>query len=391
MGVRYRVLWLFVAVSLLAVAVVPVSAGNRFRLTVKGTAPIYTIKGTSPDGPVVGYMVKVPVSPLCMKVLIPPGGFNASGAGLDKMVKSVADVSFAINGDLFNRNFDVFKSPIGTYVSDGKVLHYMGPSGRGSFIGLKDGRYMWMWGQPYIYTNLWGEDVGGADPWVLWNPEKLDFLNDGRVLAVIYTPDVNVDVPIFWHSYLVKDGVIVKKLKDSVNPHKVGGYVVEMPVDDLKVGDRVPMRAFVRLPWGEWFGREDVEDEFVPVDDVKVIFSGGPMLIYGGSSADFWKDKYHLRRHPFSFIGMTKDYKLVMLVFDGRQPGYSNGVLTSEIVQWALDNGFLYLLALDSGGSTILVERTSAGVKVVNRPSDGKPRAIPVGIGWVSNCGSDEP
>jgi len=39
----------------------------------------------------------------------------------------------------------------------------------------------------------------------------------------------------------------------------------------------------------------------------------------------------------------------------------------------------------------VMVERVGGSVKVVNRPSDGRPRPMPAGIGWKNRCGSDRP
>jgi len=371
--------------------------GSTFYIKVYGKGgPIYTLKGKTPAGSLVGYMAKFPISPTCLTVLTPPGGFSQDGVGLDKMVEARSDVYVAINGDLFNRTNMYFKAPIGTYVADGHIYHYVGASTRGSFIGLKDGRYMWMRGQPYIYTFLesscytdngpWGK----GDRWILFNPENGQH-DWSKVKVVIYTEDVNEYIDASWgNAYLVRDDKVVGRLTSPTNPHEAGGMMVVLKDGELCSGDSISIRSYVRVPWSEWFG-DNTPDEYVPIEDVSVIFSGGPMLIYKGDKADFWTDDYHTKRHPFSFIGMTKDFKLTMLVFDGRQNGYSNGVLTSEVIDWAMKNGFVYLLALDSGGSTVMVERIGDDVKVVNRPSDGRPRPMPVGIGWKSTCGSDRP
>ncbi len=369
--------------------------GSVFYLKVYGNGPLYVLKGKTGAGPLVGYMAKFSFSPTCLTVLLPPHGYDKKGIGLDEMLKAREDVKFAINGDLFNRNNKFFKAPLGTYVADGHIYHYVGPSARGSFIGLKDGRYMWMRGQPYIYTfiesSCYTNDgpYGKGDRWIMFNPENGQHEWE-KVRDFIFTQDVNEYISPMYNMYLVRDGYVVGKLTSPTNPHKAHGEIIVLKDGNLCKGDYVSIRSYVRIPWSQWFG-DDTPDEYVPIEDIAVIFSGGPMLIYRGKMADMWSDEYHHKRHPFSFIGMTKDFKLVMLAFDGRQRGYSNGVLTSEVIDWALKNGFMYLLALDSGGSTIMVKREGDTVKVINRPSDGRPRPMPAGIGWKYRCGSDRP
>jgi|GEM_PF-5042206 len=377
---------------MLILASVPLYAGaSSYYFKVYGSGPIYTIRGKGDGTPIVGYMAKFPISPTCLTVLAPPDGYTKDGVGLDKMHQSRPDVFVAINGDLFNRNNLYFKAPIGTYVADGHIYHYVGPSGRGSFIGLKDGRYMWMKGQPYIYTYVESScyidegDWGKGDRWLLFNPENGQEEWD-KVKVVVFTEDVNEYIPPKYNTYLVRDGVVVGRLTSPTNPKKAGGMVVMIKDGELCTGDEFHLRSYLRVQWGQWF-QDDTPDEYVPIEDVAVVFSGGPMLIDHGQRADFWKDDYHLKRHPFSFIGMDKNFNVVMLAFDGRQRGYSLGVYTSWVVEWALSQGFQYLLALDSGGSTIMTVRQNGKVKVVNRPSDGRPRPMPAGIGIKFGCG----
>lgn len=64
--------------------------------------------------------------------------------------------------------------------------------------------------------------------------------------------------------------------------------------------------------------------------------------------------------------------RLLLVVIDGRRPGFSVGTTTRETAELMLALGATEALNLDGGGSTAMVvrETPSARVRVVNRPSD---------------------
>jgi sialidase-1 len=89
-------------------------------------------------------------------------------------------------------------------------------------------------------------------------------------------------------------------------------------------------------------------------------------------------------RHPRTALGLDRDGRLLtLLVIDGRQPGYSEGVSELELAEILAGAGCHDALNLDGGGSSVLLLGESAGsVTVMNRPSDIRgPRPIPVQLG----------
>ena len=80
---------------------------------------------------------------------------------------------------------------------------------------------------------------------------------------------------------------------------------------------------------------------------------------------------------------------LVLIVVDGRQPGEATGMSLTELGQLMLDLGCHDALNLDGGGSSNLVLRDplTGELKVINRPSDGRERAV-VNVLGVSIRGS---
>jgi exopolysaccharide biosynthesis protein len=80
--------------------------------------------------------------------------------------------------------------------------------------------------------------------------------------------------------------------------------------------------------------------------------------------------------NPRTDTGISMDGKyLYLAVIDGRQPGYSIGVTTSDAADLMIALGAYDALNLDGGGSTALVRSDSAGgAVVINRPSGGVER-----------------
>ncbi|MCX7885370.1 MAG: phosphodiester glycosidase family protein [Caloramator sp.] len=94
-------------------------------------------------------------------------------------------------------------------------------------------------------------------------------------------------------------------------------------------------------------------------------------------------------RKARSAVGITKDNKIIAVAVDYGKPssGISDGITFSEMAKVMLDMGAVTATALDGGGSTQMNVRLYGNnfVNVVNRPSDGRERAITNGILFVSS------
>jgi large repetitive protein len=121
-------------------------------------------------------------------------------------------------------------------------------------------------------------------------------------------------------------------------------------------GDTVAWSASVRLEDGT---------------DVAEAVGGFPALLRNGEdvlATQAVREEFGMRRHPRTAIGWTADRgRLFLVVVDGRQPPYSDGMTLPELTWLFRRLGAAYALNLDGGGSTTLVVRGD----VVNRPSDG--------------------
>src|ERR671914_242603 len=104
--------------------------------------------------------------------------------------------------------------------------------------------------------------------------------------------------------------------------------------------------------------------------DVPEALGGGPELIRQGRpifrpNEDF--GTYHLnRRHPRTAVGQRPDGRIVMLVVDGRRPGYSSGMTNFELAQTMMRFGVVTASALDAGGSSTM----AFDGQLLSRPSD---------------------
>jgi len=75
-------------------------------------------------------------------------------------------------------------------------------------------------------------------------------------------------------------------------------------------------------------------------------------------------------RHPRTAAGISKDNRyLYLMVIDGRQPGYSEGVTSAENAAWLARLGAWSGVNLDGGGSSAMViDDGHGGAKILNRP-----------------------
>jgi hypothetical protein len=97
---------------------------------------------------------------------------------------------------------------------------------------------------------------------------------------------------------------------------------------------------------------------------------GAPMLVRDGQLVGSCNSA--CGSNPRTGIGVTARGRILMVVVDGRRPRWSLGPTMNEFARIMRDLGAVHALNLDGGGSSTMVVRD----KVMNRPSDGRERAI---------------
>jgi len=90
---------------------------------------------------------------------------------------------------------------------------------------------------------------------------------------------------------------------------------------------------------------------------------------------------------PRSAVGIKADGSAVFYTIDGRQSGYSVGATLTQVAARLVELGCVEAVCLDGGGSTTMGATLpdSSALGVVNKPSDGYPRANSNAIFLVSH------
>lgn len=98
-------------------------------------------------------------------------------------------------------------------------------------------------------------------------------------------------------------------------------------------------------------------------------------------------------RQPRTALGMKSDGTLLLYAADGRQSGYSNGVSEANLAGEMRDQGCVWAVNLDGGGSTTMsvLLPGADGTALVNKPSDGKARACATFLLLVTKTASRTP
>jgi hypothetical protein len=89
-------------------------------------------------------------------------------------------------------------------------------------------------------------------------------------------------------------------------------------------------------------------------------------------------------RHPRTALGLTRGGRhLLLVIVDGRQRGYSEGVSTLELAQLMVEFNCWNAINMDGGGSSVMVGRGEGEErKILNSPAGtGRPRPVPVMLG----------
>jgi hypothetical protein len=100
------------------------------------------------------------------------------------------------------------------------------------------------------------------------------------------------------------------------------------------------------------------------------VLGGFPWLLRAGQNVlaqqPNVRAEFAERRHPRTAVGFTRDGTALLVVVDGRQPPYSDGMTLPELTDLMIRLGARDALNFDGGGSSSLVVRG----RVLNRPAD---------------------
>jgi flagellar hook assembly protein FlgD len=198
-----------------------------------------------------------------------------------------------------------------------------------------------------LYTPAWGPATPAAQ---------------GTVEAVIFPlPPTTIGGDIA--------GPVIQVAQNGNTPIPVGGAVLvargtsaQRFLEEAPVGTNAVFRILISPDW-----------QTAGVTDM---IGGGPVLVREGKPVFRANEQFttaQLARNPRTGVGQLADGRIVFVVVDGRQRGYSVGMTNFELGQTLVRLGAVTGFALDAGGSsTIAFDGT-----VLNKPSDpGGERAV---------------
>lgn len=274
--------------------------------------------------------------------------------------------SVGVNGDLFAL---ADGRPSGIVLRDGILSNAPNPNRSSAGITL-DGlldvrrvRYFGTWrgtGQRRTLNRLNKEPTKNGislftPDWGRRTPSYPDGVAVVLAPAPVATPNVDLSAPV---ANVVRGGAAPLAAGTSVLLAR--GAAAASLLAEAQIGANVVYRLILQPDW-------------TAVADA---IGGGPVLVrerrpvYRSNEA--FTTSQIAPRNPRSAVGQLADGRIVLVVVDGRQAGYSVGMTTFEMAQTLVRLGAVAGMGLDSGGSSTLAFEGS----LLNRPSAGRERAI---------------
>jgi hypothetical protein len=131
-----------------------------------------------------------------------------------------------------------------------------------------------------------------------------------------------------------------------------------------------------------------------PIGGVYNAISGLLMLVAGGKQLPEVSDAQGADDpQPRTAVGLDKNSRrLIIVVVDGRQPGYSEGISLVELAELLIAKGAFYAMNMDGGGSTSMVmEGKNGKARLLSSPIDqhipGRERAVGNHLGIYASSG----
>lgn len=173
-----------------------------------------------------------------------------------------------------------------------------------------------------------------------------------------------------WHSRFIWD-----YYPHVGDPVQVQGMAVSQGKTYARGNTNYPVLAFDTKNQAQIFNSPAALEQAWPARRIDNAISGHRLLVRNGHSVppgEWYKD--HTTLHPRTALGLDKErHKLIIIVVDGRQPGYSEGVSFQELADLMLEAGAHTAMNIDGGGSTTLVMQGEDGsAKILNSPIDNR-------------------
>ncbi len=192
-----------------------------------------------------------------------------------------------------------------------------------------------------------------------------DFLEEQKAQLAI-----NGDFFEPWHSRFIWD-----YYPHVGDPVQVLGMATSQGKTYSEGNDRCPVLVFDRENRVRIFHKPADLHKDWPQSQIFNAISGHRLLVRNGHSlspSEWYED--HATLHPRTALGLDKERrKLIIIVIDGRQPGYSEGASFQELANLMLKAGAHTAMNMDGGGSTTLVMQGEDGsAEILNSPIDNR-------------------
>jgi hypothetical protein len=328
---------------------------NRLQFTRFGPMRLHILSAPKPDGSL--YRLQPVLS-------------NGSVVGRERVTvmqrRAAASSTVAgVNGDLFTVSDGI---PSNGLIQDG-VLKTT-PHPRRSMVGVD------------VAGNLRVEKLGMLGTWQGAGPRRPVHLVNrpaGPNGTTVYTPAYGAATPA---TAGVTEVVLSPFPAATPNTDLVG-----MVTESRRGGTPIPSGGAVLAARGTQGQRLAIEagpGQLVTVRlvlrpdwrDVPEALGGGPVIVRAGrpifNALEDFSSAHLNRRHPRTAVGQRADGRIIMLVVDGRRPGYSAGMTNFELAQTMIRLGAVTASGFDAGGSSAM----AFDGQLLSRPSDGSERLV---------------
>lgn len=141
-------------------------------------------------------------------------------------------------------------------------------------------------------------------------------------------------------------------------------------------------RVFILTKSGKYRMIHPSEFDAVKSDILEAMGGYHSLVRDGRVNEDLPIDVITMQFGPRTVVGLSQDgRKCWLIVLDGRQKGYSDGMRLEDVALLCKCLGCYDALNLDGGGSSVFVIKDKNGAfTVLNKPSDGKERKVINGL-----------
>ncbi|MBO8141527.1 MAG: phosphodiester glycosidase family protein [Firmicutes bacterium] len=300
----------------------------------------------------------------------------------------------AVNGDFFLPSPRGL--PLGLHLQNGEMI--TGPAGYPA-LGIGPGSQPII-GVPALEGRVWAETSRpeGSET-SSWPIVSVNRPISGLGL-VVYTPRFGPVTPPLEGTAVVVRGMTGPLQTGVVHSARVFALYQGSPTSPVSVpvpgdGAVLAARGFAeefleQLPTG---GAVFLEVGLAPpFDEVTDAVGGRPVLVAGGRPVPLDPDDPLVRERHARTAVAVRGREVLLVAVDGPPEGGADGMTLWELQALLLELGAEDALNLDGGGSTTMVVRPvgETDPQVVNRPSDGPPRAVASALVVLSTAPAGE-